>query len=175
MKRVSQIAAVVLTALSIAVLAFAQTSHSMGNQQSMTAAKGCPAMETANDSASAQAKPAGCCQMAQSGGADCCQAQEGQGGCCQSMGHSAYSADLQKFNADLDKLVADMNKASKDKKLEAMTAVINKLVEERRAALGSTHTMPMGADSKADAMCCAHCPMMSGGATKTAPAPKKGA
>ena len=83
---------------------------------------------------------------------------------------------MQKFNADLDKLVADMNKAPKNKKSDAMTAVINKLVEERRAALAAPHNMPMGADAKPGAMCqsCARCPMMSGGASKTAPSAGKG-
>jgi hypothetical protein len=50
-------------------------------------------------------------------------------------------------DAELDKLVADMNSASSDKKLDAIAAVVAKLVEQRK----STHeqmTNVMCADEK---------------------------
>jgi hypothetical protein len=50
-------------------------------------------------------------------------------------------------DAELDQLVAEMNSASSDKKLDAVTAVITKLVEQRKA----THeqmTKMMCADEK---------------------------
>jgi hypothetical protein len=50
-------------------------------------------------------------------------------------------------DTDLDKLVADMNSASSDKKLDAVAAVVAKLVEQRKAA-HEQMTKMMCADEK---------------------------
>jgi hypothetical protein len=65
-------------------------------------------------------------------------------------------------DAELDQLVAEMNSASSDKKLDAVTAVITKLVEQRKA----THeemTKMMCADEKTGMNMCR---MMAGMDTK---------
>jgi uncharacterized coiled-coil DUF342 family protein len=65
-------------------------------------------------------------------------------------------------DAELDRLVSEMNSASSDKKLDAVTAVITKLVEQRKA----THeqmTKMMCADEKTRMNMCQ---MMAGMDTK---------
>jgi hypothetical protein len=50
-------------------------------------------------------------------------------------------------DAELDQLVADMNSAAADKKLDAIAAVVNKLVEQRKAS-HEQMTKMMSADEK---------------------------
>lgn len=49
------------------------------------------------------------------------------------MGMSNMMSNWKEQDADLDKLVAAMNSASSDKKLDAVAAVVAKLVEQRKA------------------------------------------
>jgi hypothetical protein len=66
-------------------------------------------------------------------------------------------------DAELDQLVAEMNSASSDKKLDAVAAVVAKLVEQRKA----THeqmTKMMSADEKTGMNMCR---MMAGMDSKT--------
>src|SRR3974377_1318425 len=49
------------------------------------------------------------------------------------MGKCRMMSDLKDQDADVDKLVAEMNNAPADKKLDAVAAVLNKLVEQRKA------------------------------------------
>jgi hypothetical protein len=49
------------------------------------------------------------------------------------MGKGQMMSDLKDQDAELDKLVAEMNSASADKKLDAVSAVVTKLVEQRKA------------------------------------------
>ena len=47
--------------------------------------------------------------------------------------HQKMEAEMKAQNAELDKLVADMNAATGDKKMDAMAAVVSKMVEQRKA------------------------------------------
>ena len=49
------------------------------------------------------------------------------------MGKGQMMSNLKDQDAELDKLVAEMNSASADKKLDAVAAVVSKLVEQRKA------------------------------------------
>jgi hypothetical protein len=49
------------------------------------------------------------------------------------MGKGQMMSNLKDQDAELDKLVAEMNSASADKKLDAVAAVVAKLVEQRKA------------------------------------------
>ena len=49
------------------------------------------------------------------------------------MGKGQMMSNLKDQDAELDKLVAEMNSASADKKLDAIAAVVTKLVEQRKA------------------------------------------
>jgi hypothetical protein len=49
------------------------------------------------------------------------------------MGEGQMVSNLKEQDAELDQLVAEMNKAPADKKLDAVAAVLNKLVQERKA------------------------------------------
>ena len=49
------------------------------------------------------------------------------------MGKCQMMSNLKDQDADVDKLVAEMNNAPADKKLDAVAAVLNKLVEQRKA------------------------------------------
>ena len=56
-------------------------------------------------------------------------------------------------DAELDKLVAEMNSASADKKLDAVAALLSKLVEQRKAMHEQMQEMMTGNDKKGMAMC----------------------
>ena len=56
-------------------------------------------------------------------------------------------------DAELDKLVAEMNSTSADKKLDAVAAVLSKLVEQRKAMHEQMQEMMTGNDKKGMAMC----------------------
>lgn len=49
------------------------------------------------------------------------------------MGKGQMMSDLKDQDAELDELVAEMNSAPADKKLDAVSAVVTKLVEQRKA------------------------------------------
>ena len=49
------------------------------------------------------------------------------------MGKGQMMSNLKEQDAELDQLVAEMNSAPADKKVDAVAAVLNKLVQERKA------------------------------------------
>jgi hypothetical protein len=55
--------------------------------------------------------------------------------------------------ADLDKLVAEMNTATADKKLDAIVAVVNKLVQEFRTSQQATETKTATNEKSEMGMC----------------------
>lgn len=61
-------------------------------------------------------------------------------------------ADMKAQEAELDKLVADMNAATGDKKMDAMAAVVSKMVEQRKAMHRNMAGMHM--DMKGAMECC---------------------
>jgi hypothetical protein len=67
------------------------------------------------------------------------------------MDMSQKMSEAKEHEAELDKLVAAMNNAPADQKLDAMAAVLNKLVEQRKATeeevqklVGANHKEGMG-------------------------------
>ena len=56
----------------------------------------------------------------------------GHRGMMQEM-HQKMEAEMKANDAELDKLVSEMNAATGQKKVDAMAAVLNKLVEQRKA------------------------------------------
>ncbi len=56
-------------------------------------------------------------------------------------------------DAELDKLVAEMNSASTDKKLDAIAAVLTKLVEQRKAMHEQMQKMMSANDKEGMGMC----------------------
>ena len=56
-------------------------------------------------------------------------------------------------DAELDKLVAEMNSASADKKLDAIAAVLTKLVEQRKAMHEQMQKMMSANDKEGMGMC----------------------
>ncbi|MCI0486589.1 MAG: hypothetical protein L0229_08310 [Blastocatellia bacterium] len=89
---------------------------------------------------------------------------------CQAMMEQSrkMQAEMKAMHDELDKLVAEMNNAPENKKVDAMAAVISKMVEQRRAMhekMQGMHMrmtehmmehMKMGKDSMSE------CPMMKG-------------
>jgi hypothetical protein len=73
------------------------------------------------------------------------------------MGQSQLMASLKDQDAELDKLAAEMNSASPEKKLDALAAVVTKLVEQRKAMHEQLQKMIGSNDEKEKSMC----PMMS--------------
>ena len=65
------------------------------------------------------------------------------------MGKGQMMSNLKDQDAELDKLVAEMNSASADKKLDAIAAVVTKLVEQRKAMHEQMQKM-MGMDMSDD-------------------------
>jgi hypothetical protein len=63
------------------------------------------------------------------------------------MGKGQMMSNWKDQDAELDKLVAEMNSASADKKLDAIAAVVTKLVEQRKAMHEQMQKM-MSADEK---------------------------
>jgi hypothetical protein len=66
--------------------------------------------------------------------------------------HQNYQKQWKTMDAELDKLVAEMNAAPEGKKLDAMAAVINKLVEQRRAMHDMRSNMQMQMMHRMDQM-----------------------
>jgi hypothetical protein len=66
-------------------------------------------------------------------------------------------ASLKDQDVELDKLAAEMNRASPEKKLDAVAAVVTKLVEQRKAMHEQLQKMMASNDEKKKSMC----PMMS--------------
>ena len=76
---------------------------------------------------------------------------EGMGGMWQGMGkhraemvemHKKIAEQLKTEDAELDKLAAEMNAATGEKKIDAIAAVVNKMVEQRKAwhaQMGAMH------------------------------------
>jgi len=66
---------------------------------------------------------------------DCCTGMMGKdmGNMMGMMGMGDMMSNWKDQQAELDKLVADMNSAPPDKKVDAITAVVTKLVEQRKA------------------------------------------
>jgi hypothetical protein len=73
------------------------------------------------------------------------------------MGKGQVMASLKDQDAELDKLAAEMNSASPEKKLDAVAAVVAKLVEQRKAMHEQLQKMMGSNDEKKKSMC----PMMS--------------
>ena len=63
------------------------------------------------------------------------------------MGKGPMMSNWKEQDAELDKLVAEMNSAPADKKLEAIAALLTKLVEQREEMHGQMEKM-MSADEK---------------------------
>jgi len=85
---------------------------------------------------------------------DCCKGMMGKDtGNMMGMDMGNMMSNQKDQQAELDKLVADMNSAPPDKKVDAIAAVVTKLVEQRKAmhermqkmmAEGRTEMMKMG-------------------------------
>jgi hypothetical protein len=73
------------------------------------------------------------------------------------MGKGQVMASLKDQDTELDKLAAEMNSASPEKKLDAVAAVVTKLVEQRKAMHEQLQNMMGSNDEKKKSMC----PMMS--------------
>jgi hypothetical protein len=70
------------------------------------------------------------------------------------MGQMMFNSKDQ--DAELDKLVAEMNSASADKKLDAIAAVLTKLVEQRKAMHEQMRKMMSADDKEGMDMCRDH-------------------
>lgn len=55
--------------------------------------------------------------------------------------HQKMQADMQAMEAETDKLVAEMNQATGQKKIDAMAALLTKLVEQRKTMMGKMDAM----------------------------------
>jgi hypothetical protein len=69
------------------------------------------------------------------------------------MGKCQMMSNLKDQDADVDKLVAEMNNAPADKKLDTVVAVLNKLVEQRKAMHEQMQKMMSGNDKQGMGMC----------------------
>jgi hypothetical protein len=69
------------------------------------------------------------------------------------MGKGQMMSDLKERDAELDQLVAEMNKAPADKKLDPSAAVLNKLVQERKAMHEMMQKMMAGNEKDGMCMC----------------------
>src|SRR5271165_1241835 len=69
------------------------------------------------------------------------------------MGKCQMMSNLKDQDADVDKLVAEMNNAPADKKLDTVVAVLNKLVEQRKAMHEQMQKMMSGNEKKGMGMC----------------------
>lgn len=81
---------------------------------------------------------------------------QGQG--CKDMmaTHEKMMGDMKAMDAKLDELVAGMNSASSDKKVEAMSALLNEMVVQRKKMQGMLMSMhPMMAHGMMGG-CCEH-------------------
>ena len=66
--------------------------------------------------------------------------------------HQKMDAEMKAQEADLDKLVAEMSAATGDKKVDAVAAVVAKLVEQRKAM--HAKMSGMGGDMMSAMECC---------------------
>jgi hypothetical protein len=57
--------------------------------------------------------------------------------------HQKMEAEMKAQDAELDKLVADMNAATGDKKVDAIAAVVSKMVEQRKTRQEKMSAMHM--------------------------------
>jgi hypothetical protein len=69
------------------------------------------------------------------------------------MGKGQMMSNWKDQDAELDKLVAEMNSAPADKKLDAVAAVLSRLVEQRKAMHQQMQEMMTGGEKKSMAMC----------------------
>jgi uncharacterized coiled-coil DUF342 family protein len=69
------------------------------------------------------------------------------------MGMGQMMSNSKDQDAELDKLVAEMNSASVDKKLDAIAAVLTKLVEQRKAMHEQMQKMMSANDEEGMGMC----------------------
>jgi hypothetical protein len=69
------------------------------------------------------------------------------------MGKGQMMSDWKDQDAELDKLVAEMNSAPADKKLDAVAAVVTKLVEQRKAMHEQMQKMMSANEKEGMAMC----------------------
>jgi hypothetical protein len=69
------------------------------------------------------------------------------------MGKGAMMSNWKDQDAELDKLVAEMNNAPADKKLEAVAALLTKLVEQRKVMHEQIQKMMSADEKEAMAMC----------------------
>jgi hypothetical protein len=69
------------------------------------------------------------------------------------MGKGQMMSNWKDQDAELDKLVAEMNDAPADKKLDAMAAVVTKLVEQRKAMHEQMQEMMAANEKDAMGMC----------------------
>ena len=69
------------------------------------------------------------------------------------MGKGQMMSNLKDQDAELDKLVAEMNSASADKKIDAVAAVVTKLVEQRKAMHEQMQKMMSGNEKEGMGKC----------------------
>ena len=69
------------------------------------------------------------------------------------MGKCQMMSNLKDQDADVDKLVVEMNNAPADKKLDAVVAVLNQLVEQRKAMHEQMQKMMSGNEKQGMGMC----------------------
>lgn len=69
------------------------------------------------------------------------------------MGKGQMMSNWKEQDAELDKLVTEMNNAAPDKKLDAVAAVVTKLVEQRKAMHEQMQTMMSANEKEAMPMC----------------------
>jgi hypothetical protein len=69
------------------------------------------------------------------------------------MGKDQMTSSLKEQGAELDRLVAEMNNAAPDKKLDAVVAVLTKLVEQRKLTHEQMQQMIQSGGSKGMCVC----------------------
>ena len=69
------------------------------------------------------------------------------------MGEGQMMSNWKDQDAELDKLVAEMNSSSADKKLDAVAAVVTKLVEQRKAMHEQMQKMMSANEKEGMGMC----------------------
>jgi hypothetical protein len=69
------------------------------------------------------------------------------------MDKGQMMSDLKNQDAELDKLVAEMNSSSADKKIDAVAAVVTKLVEQRKAMHEDMMKMMAGNEKEGMSKC----------------------
>jgi hypothetical protein len=69
------------------------------------------------------------------------------------IGKGQMMSDWKEQDAELDKLVAEMNSAAADKKLDAVAAVVTKLVEQRKAMHEQMQKMMSANEKEGMGMC----------------------